>query len=70
MVNTETRYRNYDEGTEMLSSEERETFLRTMRHIADTAIEAGCRELLVSDLEIINALEEKNEAKFEEWING
>lgn len=70
MVNTETRYRNYDEGTEFLSAEERETYLRTMRHIADTAIEAGCGELLVSDLEIINALEEKNEAKFEEWING
>lgn len=65
-----TRYRNFDEGTEFLSDEERGTFLRTMRHIADTAIESGCRDLLVSDLEIINNLYEKNEAMFEEWINA
>ncbi len=65
-----TRYRNFDEGTEFLSAEERGTFLRTMRHIADTAMESGCRDLLVSDLEIINNLYEKNEAMFEEWINA
>lgn len=65
-----TRYRNFDEGTEFLSDEERGTFLRTMRHIADTAMESGCRDLLVSDLEIINNLYEKNEAMFEEWINA
>lgn len=73
MVNTEnktTRYRNFDEGTEFLTAEERDTFLRTIRHIADTAIEAGCRELLVADLEIINSITEKNDAMFEEWING
>ena len=39
-------YRNFDEGTEFLSAEERGTYLRTMRHIADTAINAGCRQLL------------------------
>lgn len=65
-----TRYGNFDEGTEFLSDEERGTFLRTMRHIADTAINAGCRQLLLADLETINALKEKNEAMFEEWING
>lgn len=65
-----TRYRNFDEGTEFLSAEERGTFLRTMRHIADTAINAGCGQLLVSDLQVINALEEKNDAMFEEWINA
>lgn len=65
-----TRYRNFDEGTEFLSAEERGTFLRTMRHIADTAINAGCGQLLVSDLQIIQALEEKNDAMFEEWINA
>ena len=65
-----TRYRNFDEGTEFLSAEERGTFLRTMRHIADTAINAGCRQLLLADLETINALEEKNNAMFEEWINA
>lgn len=65
-----TRYRNFDEGTEFLSAEERGTYLRTMRHIADTAINAGCRQLLVADLEIINSLNEKNEAMFEEWINA
>ena len=70
MTKTETRTKNFDEGTEFLSAEERETFLRTIRHIADTAIESGCRDLLVSDLEIINSLYEKNEAMFEEWING
>lgn len=65
-----TRYRNFDEGTEFLSAEERGTYLRTMRHIADTAINAGFRQLLVADLEIINSLNEKNEAMFEEWINA
>lgn len=65
-----TRYRNFDEGTEFLSAEERVTFLRTIRHIADTAINAGCRQLLLADLETINALEEKNDAMFEEWINA
>lgn len=65
-----TRYRNFDEGTEFLSAEERGTYLRTMRHIADTAINAGCRQLLVADMEIINSLNEKNEAMFEEWINA
>lgn len=65
-----TRYRNFDEGTEFLSAAERGTYLRTMRHIADTAINAGCRQLLLADLETINALEEKNEAMFEEWINA
>ena len=45
-----TRYRNFDEGTEFLSAEERVTFLRTMRHIADTAIDAGCRQLLLAAL--------------------
>ena len=64
------RYRNFDEGTEFLSAEERVTFLRTIRHIADTAINAGCRQLLLADLETINALEEKNDAMFEEWINA
>ncbi len=64
------RYRNFDEGTEFLSAEERVTFLRTMRHIADTAINAGCRQLLLADLETINALEEKNDAMFEEWLNA
>lgn len=65
-----TRYRNFDEGTELLSAEERATYLRTMRHIADTAINAGCRQLLLADLETINALNEKNDAMFEEWINA
>lgn len=65
-----TRYVNFDEGTEFLSAEERGTFLRTMRHIADTAINAGCRQLFLADLEIINSLKEKNDAMFEEWING
>lgn len=65
-----TRYRNFDEGTEFLSAEERGMYLRTMRHIADTAINAGCRQLLLADLEIINSLNEKNEAMFEEWINA
>lgn len=69
-TNELTRYRNFDEGTEFLSAEERGTFLRTMRHIADTAINAGCGQLLVSDLQVINALEEKNDAMFEEWINA
>lgn len=61
---------NYDEGTEFLSAEERATFLRTIRSIAETAINAGCRELLVSDLRTLQALKDKNEAMFEEWING
>lgn len=65
-----TTYRNFDDGTEFLSAEERGTFLRTMRHIADTAINAGCRQLLLADLEIINSLNEKNDAMFEEWINA
>lgn len=65
-----TRYVNFDEGTEFLSAEERATYLRTMRHIADTAINAGCRQLLLADLEIINSLNEKNDAMFEEWINA
>lgn len=65
-----TRYGNFDEGTEFLSAEERSTYLRTMRHIADTAINAGCRQLLLADLEIINSLNEKNDAMFEEWINA
>ena len=69
-TNEITRYRNFDEGTEFLSAEERVTFLRTIRHIADTAINAGCRQLLLADLETINALEEKNDAMFEEWINA
>lgn len=63
-------YRNFDEGTEFLSAEERATYLRTIRHIADTAINAGCRQLLLADLEIINSLNEKNDAMFEEWINA
>lgn len=71
MATTEiTRYRNFDEGTEFLSAEERATYLRTIRHIADTAINAGCRQLLLADLEIINSLNEKNDAMFEEWINA
>lgn len=61
---------NYDEGTEFLSAEEKTTFLRTVRSIAETAINAGCRELLVSDLHTLQALKDKNEAMFEEWING
>lgn len=65
-----TRYVNFDEGTEFLSAEERATYLRTIRHIADTAINAGCRQLLLADLEIINSLNEKNDAMFEEWINA
>lgn len=63
-------YRNFDEGTEFLSAEERSTYLKTLRHIADTAMESGCRQLLLADLEIINSLNEKNDAMFEEWING
>lgn len=70
MAITKTETRKYDEGTEFLSEEERGTFLRTIRNIAETAIKAGCRELLVSDLQALQALEEKNEANFEEWING
>lgn len=65
-----TGYKNFDEGTEFLSAGERDTYLRTMRHIAETAINAGCGQLLVSDLQIIHALDEKNEAMFEEWINA
>ena len=61
---------NYDEGTEFLSAEEKTTFLRTVRSIAETAINAGCRELLVYDLHTLQALKDKNEAMFEEWING
>lgn len=70
MAIAKTEPRKYDEGTEFLSEEERETFLRTVRSIAETAINAGCRELLVSDLQTLQALEDKNEANFEEWING
>lgn len=70
MAIAKTETRKYDEGTEFLSEGERETFLRTIRNIAETAIKAGCRELLVSDLHTLQALEDKNEANFEEWING
>ena len=63
-------YRNFDEGTEFLSAEERATYLKTLRHIADTAMESGCRQLFLADLEIINSLNEKNDAMFEEWINA
>ena len=69
MDTTKMQYAEYDLGTAFLSKEERDTYLRTMRHIADTAINAGCRELLVSDLEIIRALEDKSEALFEEWLS-
>lgn len=70
MATTKEYTKNFDEGTEFLSAEERNTYLRTMRHIADTAIENGCGQLLVSDLQVIQALDEKNEAMFEEWINA
>lgn len=68
MATTKEYTKSFDEGTEFLSAEERDTYMRTMRHIADTAINAGCGQLIVSDLQVIQALEEKNEAMFEEWL--
>lgn len=70
MVTQVKNYRKFDEGTEFLNDEEREAYLKTVRHIADTAIEAGCGKLLVSDLQTLQALEDKNNANFEEWINA
>ena len=70
MATTKEYIKSFDEGTEFLSAGERDTYLRTMRHIAETAINAGCGQLLVSDLQIIQALDEKNEAMLEEWINA
>lgn len=67
--NTIAGYKPYDFGTEFLDTMERDTFLRVLRHIADTAIKAGCRDLLLQDLETLTALEEKNEAMFLEWLD-
>ena len=69
MTNTVAGYKPFDFNTEFLSAEERDTYMRVMRHVAETARESGCRDLLVNDLEILTSLEEKNEAMFMEWLN-
>lgn len=52
-----------------LDAEESRTYVKSLLNIAKRAIDARCGNLLVDDLEIIHSLEEKNEAKFVEWLH-
>ena len=52
----------------MLPADKRELFINTLYSIARTAIDARCGELKMSDLEILQSLEDESNARFEEWI--
>jgi hypothetical protein len=51
-----------------LPADKQKLFINTVYSIARTAIDARCGELKMSDLEILQSLEDESNARFEEWI--
>lgn len=52
----------------MLPEDKQKLYINTLYAVARTAVEARCGELRVGDLEILQALEDESNARFEEWI--
>lgn len=52
----------------MLPEDKQRLYINTLYAVARTAVEARCGELRVGDLEILQALEDESNARFEEWI--
>jgi hypothetical protein len=52
----------------MLPEDKQKLYINTLYAVARTAMEARCGELRVGDLEILQALEDESNARFEEWI--
>lgn len=52
----------------MLPEDKQKLYVNTLYAVARTAVEARCGELRVSDLEILQSLEDESNARFEEWI--
>lgn len=60
----------FDADCCMLDYSEADRFLKSQRLIAEIAVEKHFGELPVEAVEIYTALKEKNEAKFQEWVNA
>lgn len=54
--------------TLMLDYKERKQYIDAILRIAETAIANNFGKLAVSDLEIVNSLNDKNDALLEEWL--
>ena len=54
--------------TLLLNYQERKQYIDAILRIAETAIANNFGKLAVSDLEIVNSLNDKNDALLEEWL--
>jgi hypothetical protein len=52
----------------MLPEDKQKLYINTLYAVARTAVESNCGALRIADLEILQALEDESEARFEEWL--
>lgn len=52
----------------MLPEDKQKLYINTLYAVARTAVDAHCGALRISDLEILQSLEDESNALFEEWI--